>query len=96
MRISAGLIARVAVLCMAATSWAQPIAPAVPFAVKPLPLSDVRVTGGPLKQAQDLDAAYLMQLEPDRMLFGLRQRAGLQPKAAEGDVARAVRQPVRA
>jgi hypothetical protein len=37
--------------------------------------------GGPLKHAQDLDARYLLQLEPDRMLAYYRQRAGLAPKA---------------
>jgi len=49
--------------------------------VHPLPLDAVRLTGGPLKHAQELDAAYLLQLEPDRMLAYLRERAGLQPKA---------------
>ena len=47
----------------------------------PLPLEDVRLTAGPLKQAQDKDAEYLLQLEPDRMLAFLRKRAGLEPKA---------------
>jgi DUF1680 family protein len=37
--------------------------------------------GGPLKQAQDVTADYLLQLEPDRMLAGYRVRAGLEPKA---------------
>ena len=49
--------------------------------VRPLPLSSVRLTGGPLKHAQELDAEYLLQIEPDRMLAYLRQRAGLEPKA---------------
>ena len=49
--------------------------------VRPLPLDSVRLTGGPLKHAQELDAEYLLQLEPDRMLAYLRQRAGLEPKA---------------
>ncbi len=49
--------------------------------VRPLPLNSVRLTGGPLKHAQELDAEYLLQLEPDRMLSYLRQRAGLEPKA---------------
>ena len=48
---------------------------------RPLPLSKVRLTGGPLKRAQDLTAEYLLQLEPDRMLAGYRIRAGLEPKA---------------
>ena len=47
----------------------------------PLPLNHVRLTGGPLQAAQDADAKYLLQLEPDRMLAYLRQRAGLKPKA---------------
>ena len=54
---------------------------AVPDAARPLPLSAVRLTGGPLKHAQDLDATYLLALEPDRMLAYYRQRAGLEPKA---------------
>ena len=62
----------------------QPIKNAIPYAARPLPLSDVRLTGGPLKRAQDLDADYLLKLEPDRMLFYLRQRAGLEPKAQQG------------
>jgi len=53
----------------------------VPYIARPLPLAAVRLTGGPLKQVQDLDAAYLLQLEPDRMLYHLRQQAGLKPKA---------------
>src|SRR5881275_2022064 len=48
---------------------------------RPLPLSAVRLTGGPLKHAQELDRQYLLALEPDRMLAYYRQRAGLAPKA---------------
>jgi len=48
---------------------------------RPLPLSAVRLTGGPLKHAQELSARYLLQLEPDRMLAYYRKRAGLEPKA---------------
>ena len=47
----------------------------------PLPLDHVRLTGGPLKAAQDADAKYLLELQPDRMLAFLRQRAGLKPNA---------------
>src|SRR6266700_1293324 len=49
--------------------------------LNPLLLSHVRLTGGPLKAAQDADAKYLLELQPDRMLAFLRQRAGLKPKA---------------
>lgn len=62
----------------------RPITNSIPFTARPLPLSDVRLTGGPLKHAQDLDADYLLKLEPDRMLFYLRRRAGLEPKAQQG------------
>ncbi|HVR71812.1 MAG TPA: beta-L-arabinofuranosidase domain-containing protein [Vicinamibacteria bacterium] len=55
--------------------------PAQPDAARPLPLTAVRLTGGPLKRAQDLDAEYLLGLQPDRMLAFYRQRAGLAPKA---------------
>jgi hypothetical protein len=47
---------------------------------RPLPLGSVRLLGGPLKRAQDADARYLLDLEPDRMLAYYRQRAGLEPK----------------
>jgi DUF1680 family protein len=48
---------------------------------RPLDIGEVRLLGGPLKRAQDLDAEYLLKLEPDRMMAGYRLRAGLQPKA---------------
>lgn len=63
---------------------AKPPLQAVPYVAHPLPLSAVRLTGGPLKHAQELDAEYLLKLEPDRMLYYLRKRAGLEPKAKEG------------
>jgi uncharacterized protein len=48
---------------------------------RPVPLDKVRVTGGPLKQAQVLTQAYLLSLEPDRMMAYYRVRAGLAQKA---------------
>jgi uncharacterized protein len=48
---------------------------------RPLPLDGVRLLGGPLKQAQDADIKYLLELEPDRMLAYYRQNAGLAPRA---------------
>ncbi|MBN2507523.1 MAG: glycoside hydrolase family 127 protein [Verrucomicrobia bacterium] len=70
-----------AVLGAAAPAQAAPAPRVIPDVARPLPLSAVRLTGGPLKRAQDLDAKYLLALEPDRMLAGYRQRAGLEPKA---------------
>jgi len=62
----------------------QTVTNAVPMLARPLDLSDVRLTGGPLKQAQDLDTDYLLKLEPDRMLYYFYVRAGLKPKAERG------------
>jgi DUF1680 family protein len=61
------------------------IKPAVAYVATPLPLADVRLTGGPLKHAQDLDAEYLLKLEPNRILYYLRLRAGLMPKGNQHD-----------
>jgi DUF1680 family protein len=71
----------IAVLSIGILAHAQQIKHAVPDVARPLPLSAVRLTGGPLKHAQDLDADYLLKLEPDRMLAFYRKRAGLEPKA---------------
>jgi DUF1680 family protein len=69
------------VLLLTSPATAQSIKNAIPDVARPLPLSSVRVTGGPLKHAQDLDAEYLLKLEPDRMMAYYRKRAGLEPKA---------------
>src|SRR5512137_2471091 len=69
------------VLAITMTLHAKPITNVIPDAARPLPLTAVRLTGGPLKNAQDLDAKYLLALEPDRMLAGYRLRASLEPKA---------------
>ncbi len=78
--ILAARIAIVTLVVVGAVS-AQQIKNAIPDVARPLPLSAVRVTGGPLKHAQDLDAEYLLKLEPDRMLAYYRKRAGLEPRA---------------
>jgi DUF1680 family protein len=49
--------------------------------VYPFALTDVRLLDGPFKHAEDLDAKYLLSLEPDRLLSRFREYAGLKPKA---------------
>ncbi len=71
----------IAAMVVANTSRAERIRNAIPEVARPLPLSAVRLTGGPLKHAQDLDAEYLLKLEPDRMMAYYRKHAGLEPKA---------------
>ncbi|MDP6633675.1 MAG: glycoside hydrolase family 127 protein [Phycisphaerae bacterium] len=59
------------------------------YAVKPVvsnaqqlfPQGQVRLLDGPFKTMQDVDQAYLMRLEPDRLLALFRVEAGLEPKA---------------
>ena len=71
----------IVVLLVAGVAQAQQIKNAIPDVARPLPLSSVRLTGGPLKHAQELDAEYLLKLEPDRMMAYYRKHAGLEPKA---------------
>ncbi len=78
--IRLGNLATVA-LVVAVNAQAQQIKSAIPDVARPLPLSAVRLTGGPLKHAQDLDIDYLLKLEPDRMMAYYRKRAGLEAKA---------------
>src|SRR6185312_212909 len=52
-----------------------------PTATKPFDLASVRLREGPFKTAQELDAKYLLTLEPDRLLHNFRVNAGLPPKA---------------
>jgi DUF1680 family protein len=57
------------------------IPPAITIKALPFDSKDVRLLDGPFKQAMDLDAKYLLSLEPDRLLSGFRREAGLQPAA---------------
>jgi uncharacterized protein len=67
----------------AAVPWrtqASTPAPGAP-GIRYFGLSQVRLGDGPFLAAQKLDEAYLLQLEPDRMLHNFRVNAGLAPKA---------------
>jgi DUF1680 family protein len=48
----------------------------------PFDLRDVQLLESPFRRAQAANAAYLLRLEPDRLLHGFRKNAGLTPKAA--------------
>ena len=39
---------------------------------EPVPLHDVRLLDGPFLDAQQRDSAYLLSLQPDRMLHNFR------------------------
>lgn len=44
-------------------------------------LKDVQLLDGPFKKAMEADAAYLLLIEPDRLLSDFREHAGLKAKA---------------
>ena len=50
-------------------------------AAAPFDLAAVRLLPGPFAIARDLDARYLLSLDPDRLLHNFRVNAGLEPKA---------------
>ncbi len=50
-------------------------------AVSAFPLENVRLLDGPFKTAMERNASWLLALEPDRLLAGVREDAGLSPKA---------------
>lgn len=57
------------------------VQPAAPPKARVFSLHDVRLTGGPFKEGQDIAVAWLLSLEPDRFLANFRKEAGLSPKA---------------
>ncbi|WP_193213845.1 beta-L-arabinofuranosidase domain-containing protein [Luteolibacter marinus] len=46
-----------------------------------VPVGDVRLLDSPFKDAQRRDLDYLLELESDRLLSGMRAAAGLKPEA---------------
>ena len=57
------------------------VAPAVPGRVQPFDLADVTLLPSPFQAAMKRDTAYLLSLDPDRLLHNFRTEAGLTPKA---------------
>jgi len=56
------------------------VAPKIAIKADAFSLKDVRLLDGPFKEAMELDARYLLDLEPDRLLSRFREYAGLEPK----------------
>ncbi len=57
------------------------VADKVPAKAYAIPLQEVTLLNGPFKKAMEADAAYLITIDPDRLLSDFRSHAGLQPKA---------------
>ena len=60
-----------------------PPQPDVSARAKPFALSDVRLLDGPFKEAMERDAAYLLEVESDRLPARFCRYAGLEPKSEE-------------
>ncbi len=81
---------KLAILCttVCGITLAAPIGTLAKGTDKPIqeetifPLTDVRLTGGPLKAQQEQVRQYLLRLNPDRLLSRFRSEAGLEPKAS--------------
>jgi len=56
------------------------IKPKVEIKAYSFDLKDVHLLESPFKQAMEKDAAYLLSIEPDRLLSGFRTHSGLKPK----------------
>jgi uncharacterized protein len=57
------------------------VKPVVEMKAYPFQLGEVKLLASPFQQAMQKDTAYLMAIEPDRLLSQFRSHAGLQPKA---------------
>lgn len=57
------------------------VAPVAAIKAQEFPLTDVRLLDGPFKRAMELDKAYLLSLDPDRLLHTFRLNAGLPSNA---------------
>jgi uncharacterized protein len=60
---------------------AERVAPKGPIVARPFDLADVRLGPGPFRDAMERDKAYLLRLDPDRLLHTFRLNVGL-PSAA--------------
>lgn len=56
------------------------VKPVIPLKAYAFNIKDVRVTGGVFKKAMELDGAYLLEIEPNRLLHRFHQYAGLPVK----------------
>jgi len=79
MRVKLGL--SLVLLCaMSACLMAEPAKPAIDIKAKPFPLGDVKLLDSPFKKAMEVNKAYLLKLDVDRMLWPFHDRAKMPTK----------------
>ncbi|MCI4591064.1 glycoside hydrolase family 127 protein [Sphingobium sp. BYY-5] len=76
------MTASLSAMLPASAAAAEPTADVKPARLKPFDMADVTLADGPFLHAQRMTEAYLLRLQPDRMLHNFRVNAGLKPKAA--------------
>jgi DUF1680 family protein len=77
-----GLAPSVRADALLANNPVEKVRPVVPLQLHAFPLGDVRLLDGPFKHARQLDEAYLLSLDVNRLLHTFRVNAGL-PSTAE-------------
>src|SRR5262249_52312432 len=82
LRASASIILAAGLMAAAIAPTPPVVRDKVALQAIPFPLTQVRLLDGPFRQAQRLDAEYLVSLEPDRLLHNFRVNAGLSSSAA--------------
>jgi len=84
-RVIVLLLAGLAFIALRPGTIAAPtsaVSPVVPLLAQPFPLENVRLLDGPFRDAMLRDRAYLLSLDPDRLLHNFRVTAGL-PSSAQ-------------
>jgi DUF1680 family protein len=81
--LAAGLLMGAAIFAAAGPARSMPPLPpdqaklAIKLKAEPFDLAEVRLLDGPFKHAMELDKAYLLSLDPDRLLYNFKVTAGL-------------------
>ncbi len=81
MRLALAVVAATLIAPPAPTPVGQPSPPAAGARLEPFPLRDVRLLDGPFLDMQRRGLAYLLSLDPDRLLHSFRVNAGLPTSA---------------
>jgi len=79
--VYADALAEGAALSLSKGQTKEKVQPVIPLKAQTFRLEDVRLLEGPFKHAMELDRAYLLSLDVDRLLHNFRVNAGLPSSA---------------
>lgn len=80
-QVYADALAEGAALSLSKGQTKEKVQPVIPLKAQTFRLEDVRLLEGPFKHAMELDRAYLLSLDVDRLLHNFRVNAGLPSSA---------------